>query len=326
LDSGEIDFWWLNNGITVLASSTTVIGKSINIENVLIVNGLQTTETIYRTLSGRPNTADDRAVLVKVIISADDDVRARIIKATNYQNTVDLASLRSLDRIQHNIETYLFDHGWFYERRSNKYRNQGRPGDRIVSIKQLGAAVRSLAFKTPLTAASRQKWLRNDNSYHEVFNEKWPLDLFLACAVVTRTVEVTVRSGSTAWRMPFHKNYAKRWLHLISLIIVCMRLKSTTYETTRIAELAHAEIYQDEVIRATGHIMASLAQRRGGVVFGLSKSDEDAILRLLHNTGFNGLEPPELLNAPLTYEEKRARWRALKEAGKAKRAEKLRPS
>ena len=40
------DFWWLNNGITILCSSAIAIGKSITIENVQIVNGLQTSECI----------------------------------------------------------------------------------------------------------------------------------------------------------------------------------------------------------------------------------------------------------------------------------------
>jgi AIPR protein len=114
LEAGSVDFWWLNNGVTILASAATVAGKALSIDNVLIVNGLQATETLYRTLSGRVRPDDERAILIKIIISSDDDVRARIIKATNYQNTVDLSSLRSLDQLQRNIEAYLFDLGWFY--------------------------------------------------------------------------------------------------------------------------------------------------------------------------------------------------------------------
>lgn len=52
LSSGEskdaFDFWWLNNGITILASNANVAGKEISLENVQIVNGLQTTETIFQ--------------------------------------------------------------------------------------------------------------------------------------------------------------------------------------------------------------------------------------------------------------------------------------
>jgi hypothetical protein len=40
------DFWWLNNGVTILATGASVVGKSIQIEDIQIVNGLQTSESI----------------------------------------------------------------------------------------------------------------------------------------------------------------------------------------------------------------------------------------------------------------------------------------
>jgi len=67
----------------------------MQLKNVQIVNGLQTTETIYRFFSEHKQSKDERALLVKVILAADEEARARIIKATNYQNTVDLSSLSS---------------------------------------------------------------------------------------------------------------------------------------------------------------------------------------------------------------------------------------
>ena len=45
------NFWLLNNGVTILATKASIIGKEIEIENVQIVNGLQTSETIYNYFS-----------------------------------------------------------------------------------------------------------------------------------------------------------------------------------------------------------------------------------------------------------------------------------
>lgn len=98
----QVDFWWLNNGVTILASGATIVGKSLSLENVLIVNDLQTTETIYRVLGEQPRTEDKCAVLIKIIISEDDEVRARIIKATNYQNAVELPAIDAL--VESNFE------------------------------------------------------------------------------------------------------------------------------------------------------------------------------------------------------------------------------
>jgi hypothetical protein len=58
------DFWWLNNGISVLCSRATVSAKTLTIENAEIVNGLQTSREIYDVFSSRPELNDGRSVLV----------------------------------------------------------------------------------------------------------------------------------------------------------------------------------------------------------------------------------------------------------------------
>jgi hypothetical protein len=176
-----VDFWWLNNGVTILGTSASIAGKELCIENVQIVNGLQTTETLYRFFSTEKVKDDKRAILLKVILAADDETRARIIKATNYQNTVDLSSLRGLDKIQRNIEEYLADHGWFYDRRKNYYKNQGKPADRIISVPYLASAVRAIVLGDPARSQKkRSRQLRDDKIYKQVFNEKWDLAVYLA--------------------------------------------------------------------------------------------------------------------------------------------------
>ena len=43
-----IDFWWLNNGITIIAEDPSQISKTLSLSNVQIVNGLQTTFTLAK--------------------------------------------------------------------------------------------------------------------------------------------------------------------------------------------------------------------------------------------------------------------------------------
>ncbi len=48
LESGsEADFWWLNNGVTILASSATIFAGKLIASNIRIINGLQTSQTIF---------------------------------------------------------------------------------------------------------------------------------------------------------------------------------------------------------------------------------------------------------------------------------------
>jgi len=173
------DFWWLNNGVTVLATNAWVMAKEIIVENAQIVNGLQTTETLYRYFSESADLGDKRTILLKIIVAVDAEIRSRIVKATNYQSTIDLAQLRGLDKIQRDIDDFLLDNGWFYDRRTNVYKNMGKPADRIISIPYLAAAVRAIALGEPARSPrQRSRSLRDDQVYETIFNQKWDLKVY----------------------------------------------------------------------------------------------------------------------------------------------------
>lgn len=66
-DSGE-DFWWLNNGITILSDSISLVtNRKITVKNPEVVNGLQTSTEIFRYFSGRPDKInnDTRTLVAK---------------------------------------------------------------------------------------------------------------------------------------------------------------------------------------------------------------------------------------------------------------------
>jgi hypothetical protein len=82
------DFWWLNNGVTILATKAVINGKTIHMQDIQIVNGLQTTETIHRHFSSGNSSSKDLSLAVKIVVSNDATLRDRIIVATNNQSTV----------------------------------------------------------------------------------------------------------------------------------------------------------------------------------------------------------------------------------------------
>ncbi len=229
------DFWWLNNGVTILATNSFVAGKELCIENVQIVNGLQTTETIYRHFSPSFPSAmsDNRAILVKVIQASDDTVRSRIIKATNYQNSVDLASLRGLDKIQRDIEDFLAKHGWFYDRRKNFYKNQGKPIDRIVTVPYLAAAVRAIALGDPARSQrQRSKSLRDDDTYKQIFDERWDIEVFLASLEITKAVENAIHKRSSVIdSLPI------ALVHYLGYLFTCDALGKPRYNANEVGKL-----------------------------------------------------------------------------------------
>ncbi len=44
------EFWWLNNGVTILCSAATSAGKTYSLSDIQIVNGLQTSHEIFEAL------------------------------------------------------------------------------------------------------------------------------------------------------------------------------------------------------------------------------------------------------------------------------------
>ena len=133
-DKATEDFWWLNNGISILATKASLGGKTLTMEDPQIVNGLQTSREIYNYCKGSDETNDERKILVRVMVPTEEESRDRIIKATNSQTVVLLSSLRATDKIHRDIEEYLRPRGLFYDRRKNYYRNEGKPRNKIVGI------------------------------------------------------------------------------------------------------------------------------------------------------------------------------------------------
>jgi AIPR protein len=174
-----VDFWWLNNGVTIIGTRVSYAHKTAAIEDPQVVNGLQTSRALFNHFDGNGSSeADGRLILVRVIQAADDKVAAQIIKATNSQNRVPSASLRAAEPFQRSIEEYLLARGRYYERRRNFYKNQGVRRSAIVSVLELAQAVASIVLALPHEARGRPSWLVRDQNYARVFNEKFPLEFF----------------------------------------------------------------------------------------------------------------------------------------------------
>lgn len=200
LESNEkLDFWWLNNGITILSSKASVAGKTISLDDVQVVNGLQTTNTIYHYIKNKENNNnelnEERAILIKIVVTNDPETRDRVIKATNFQTPIPPASLKATDPIQLDIENFFLNQEWFYDRRKNYYKNTGKQLDRIISIPYLAQSVIAIVFHEPDIARSRpSSILKKDNDYKRVFSQKISLEVYLFCAKTMKNLEGSIRS------------------------------------------------------------------------------------------------------------------------------------
>ncbi|ROS73070.1 AIPR family protein [Cellulomonas sp. PhB143] len=188
-----IDFWWLNNGVTVVADKVQLSGKILSLVSPQIVNGLQTSHEIYRR--GASAELDERrSILVKVVEADQEVTKDRIIKATNSQTTLGTSALRATDSVQRKIEEYLQTVGLYYERRKNFYRNQQVHLSQLVSIDQLGQAVMATLVQAPHVARAAPSKVFDDDIYPLVFAEGHPLAMYSQAVTIQRVCEQFLRT------------------------------------------------------------------------------------------------------------------------------------
>lgn len=237
-DGKAPEFWWLNNGVTVICSHASIIGKLFNLDDVQIVNGLQTSFTLYETLkkgkkAGHEDTLN-KHVLVRVLVTSDAAVRDQVIRATNSQTSVPTASLRATDDLQREIEKYLSQHDWFYDRRKNYYKNIGKSRDRIIGIPYLAQAVIAAGLSQPDQARARpSSLLKNDNDYKSIFDTKLDLTVYLFCLELQKQADnfLTAFANSTEERsnLRFH----------LATLIAWRKVGQIIYKPSQLTKLAN---------------------------------------------------------------------------------------
>ena len=201
-NDNDTDFWWLNNGITIIAGKdSTQIGKKLTLKNVQIVNGLQTSYSIYNALKDvKLEELDDaRSLFVKIIICDQKDVIDRIIRATNSQNPIPSGMLRATDTTQRDIEQYFLSKGYYYDRRKNYYRNLGKPRNKIISINLLSQCIVSLVLpeKNPSRARSNPTILiKTDEDYKSLFRRDDDFQVYLNAVLIFMEVDKILKKLS----------------------------------------------------------------------------------------------------------------------------------
>jgi AIPR protein len=190
--SGE-EFWWLNNGVTILASEVAAPGgKELIIHNPEIVNGLQTSSEIHRFYSSNKDRieTEKRDVLVRVIVPESEETRDRIIKATNSQTPIPKSSLRATDMVHRQIEDYLKPRGLYYDRRKNFYKNEGRKPKEIISVPFISQCLMSTLMQKPDSARARPSTLlEEDDSYEKLFHKSNDLNTYFLVSFWGRSIE-----------------------------------------------------------------------------------------------------------------------------------------
>ncbi|QSE96914.1 AIPR family protein [Fulvivirga lutea] len=225
------DFWWLNNGITITATNASFASKKLHIEDPQIVNGLQSSFEIYNYYHDNKIENDQRSVLVRIVKTNEEQSRLKVIKATNSQTSVPPASLRATDPIHRDIEDYLFAHSYYYDRRKNYHKNQGRPINKIISIPFLAQIVMSILHQKPDYARARPSTLIKVNAdYESIFSTQIPIELYFKCISLHKKVEDHLKNYANPTLSRTQIGDIKFHVSMYAALRIVARLKPKTSE------------------------------------------------------------------------------------------------
>ncbi len=184
------EFWWLNNGITILAEKVGGHPKEFTIDEPQIVNGLQTSMEIYEHFRTYPNTeAGKRSAVIRLIESPDPKLQDRVIKATNSQTKIPPQYLWATDELQRDIEQVFRASGMHYDRRKNSWRKLAIGIDKVIGMTELAQAVAAAYLQEPDHARARPSRYFKKEHYGKVFSSKVPIGLYVTCAQIRKRAE-----------------------------------------------------------------------------------------------------------------------------------------
>lgn len=133
--SEQKHFHLYNNGVTavcekMIIKSDTPDFVEVELRGLRVVNGCQTTETLWKWASHNPDAAKKTKIMVRIIESKDDDVLNRkISQFTNSQSAILASDLIANDQIQKRLKSALQDeeqNPFFYESRRGEWNKTDR--------------------------------------------------------------------------------------------------------------------------------------------------------------------------------------------------------
>ncbi len=128
IDENNHMFWYQNNGLTITCDKydrgALEESPTISLKNVQIVNGGQTSISLFEAAKGDLEKIKNVSLLVRIIETGSEDIKISIAESTNSQTPITPRDLRANDREQRQLQDIFSDMGYFYERKKNEFKEK----------------------------------------------------------------------------------------------------------------------------------------------------------------------------------------------------------
>ncbi|MCX6093054.1 MAG: AIPR family protein [Candidatus Bipolaricaulota bacterium] len=195
LSEKNVEFWYLNNGITVTCDYFSyqpgTRAPVVSLQNVQIVNGGQTANALFEAHKDQPEKLNDVLVLTRIYETRARDITAAIAEATNSQTPINTRDLRSNDDVQKKLEEAFRDQGYWYERKAKQH--HGQPRLKRIDAMSAGQAFLAYSLGSPEVAKKDRARIFGD-LYDSVFNDDITTQKLLAPLSVFGEIEAQKRT------------------------------------------------------------------------------------------------------------------------------------
>lgn len=214
VSSQNSQFWYLNNGITIVCDRMEYQPRSANprvkMLNPQIVNGGQTSHALFEAARPDPNKIHDVKLIVRIIETADRTFTNSVAEATNSQTPIRSRDIRSNDSIQIRIENALRTHGYFYERKNDQHINE-KSDARIDAVK-LGQIILAYVLREPDRAKTASNKIFGE-FYTWIFDESiLSAENVISMWRIYRMVDDDRRQAIAAMGSRLKQNYDEAWV------------------------------------------------------------------------------------------------------------------
>jgi hypothetical protein len=188
----------LNNGVTVVAAKYwPKPGDAVAVTGFQIVNGCQTSHCLYLSQEVMGEAINSVYVPIRLVVTSDEDVATRIIKATNSQTAVQENDLIALTKFQRRLEDFYSidqaDVKLRYERRSGQFYDKDVTKTRVVAISDQMRAISAAFLDTPHSAARYPSSLFQEVG-ESIFRDEHRLLPYVASAFAAYKIDTAFRT------------------------------------------------------------------------------------------------------------------------------------
>jgi hypothetical protein len=248
LEKRPEQFWYFNNGVTVVArkASRAMAGGTgtdfgmFHCEDVSIVNGAQTVGTIGKYAEGNAKAVEQAQVSLRIIVRGDDQYFGdEVTRTNNRQNRIENRDFVALDPEQGRIRTELaIDEIEYQLVRSEVVVRSEKAFDLVEATTALACASSTIRLPVQLKREIGKLW--DDMSkapYKELFNASVPGLHVWRCVQVQRKIDQALDTYSARTKMRSHVGVTTHGNRLIAALVfeklpvALFRQPSTDLET-----------------------------------------------------------------------------------------------